>query len=169
MRSSRPSLQYESPRPESWRGAVSPRGPSRSACDHMSSPVAASTATTARRVPTVEYSTPRAISGVPSILLRPRTEVLGLEAPRDLELVEVARVDLIERGVARVGDVAAVGCPLPVACADLPDLADSGQRRPADQTRQREDRQPAPTNRLPHDASVISYRGRSPCLYTMSP
>jgi hypothetical protein len=103
------------------------------------------------------------------ILLRPRTEVLGLESPRDLERVEIVRVDLVERGVPRVGEIAAVGRPLAVFGADLPDLADGGQRRPDAQACQRKDRQPPPTNRLPHDASVISYRGRSPSLYTINP
>ena len=42
------------PRPESCRGAASPRSPSRSLCIQISSPLAASSATTARRVPAVE-------------------------------------------------------------------------------------------------------------------
>ena len=33
------------------------------------------------------------------LVFGPRTEVVGLEAPRDLELVEVRRVDLIERRI----------------------------------------------------------------------
>ena len=37
-----------------------------------------------------------------------RAEIVGLEAPRDLEPAEVARVDLVERRVARVAEVAAV-------------------------------------------------------------
>ena len=43
-----------------------PRGPSRSLCIHSSSPVSGSSATTARRLPAVEYSTPLAITGVDS-------------------------------------------------------------------------------------------------------
>ena len=42
------------PRPDSWRGALAPRAPSRSLCIQTISPVAASSATTARRVPAVE-------------------------------------------------------------------------------------------------------------------
>src|SRR5262252_3634616 len=60
--------QYESPRPDNWRGAASPRLPSFSLCIHSISPVAASSATTARRVPAVEYTTPSTINGVPSKL-----------------------------------------------------------------------------------------------------
>ena len=45
-------------------GAVSPRFPSSSLCIHLSSPVAAFNATTARRVPPVEYNMPLIISGV---------------------------------------------------------------------------------------------------------
>src|SRR6185503_9663440 len=76
--------------------------------------------------------------------LGPRTEVLGLEPPRDLELVEIVRVDLVERGVPGVGEIAAVGRPLPVFRAGL---AGDGQRRPHEQTCQREDWQTPPTNR----------------------
>ena len=54
MRESRPSVQYARPRPDSWRGADSPRLPSFSLCIQISSPVPASSATTARRVPAVE-------------------------------------------------------------------------------------------------------------------
>ena len=43
-----------------------------------------------------------------------RAEVVGLEAPGDFELVEVAAVDLIERGVARALDVGGVVRPLAV-------------------------------------------------------
>src|SRR5439155_23356265 len=61
-----PSLQYASPHPESGRGAAAPRGPSRSLCIQISSPVAASSAATARLVPAVEYTMPPAINGVDS-------------------------------------------------------------------------------------------------------
>src|SRR4029077_14524731 len=67
---------------------------------------------------------------------RTRPEAVGLEPPRDLERVEVRGVDLIERRVARVTDVAAVAAPLAVARAGL-----SG--KPRDETdaqaRRRED------------------------------
>ena len=52
--------------------------------------------------------------------LGPRTEIVGLEPPGDLELAEVARVDLIERRVPRMRDVAAVAAPLAVLRAGLP-------------------------------------------------
>jgi len=38
--------------------------------------------------------------------LRARAKVVGLEAPGDLELVEVVRVDLIERSVTPVAEIA---------------------------------------------------------------
>ena len=59
-----PSVQYDRPRPESCRGAASPRLPSFMLCIHSISPVAASSATAARRVPPAVYSTPLTISGV---------------------------------------------------------------------------------------------------------
>ena len=68
IRSSRPSVQYERPRPDSCRGAASPRFPSLTLYFHSSSPVAGSSATTDRRVPAVEYITPLTISGVDSRL-----------------------------------------------------------------------------------------------------
>ena len=43
-----------------------------------------------------------------------RAETVGLEAPRDLEPIEVARIDLVERRVTRVAEIAAVGAPLAV-------------------------------------------------------
>ena len=127
--SSRPSVQYARPRPESLRGAASPRLPSFSLCIHSISPVAASSATTARRVPAVEYSTPldhqrRRLE----VELRPRAERVGLEPPGDFELVEVVRVDLIERRVARVAEIAAVGPPLAVRRAVLRKRSDDERR-----------------------------------------
>ena len=65
--------------------------------------------------------TPRARGGIQDaadhqrrrleIEFRTRPERIGLEAPGDFELAEVGRGDLIERGVARAGEVAAVGAP----------------------------------------------------------
>jgi len=63
-----PSVQYDTPRPESCRGAIAARRPSRTLCAQISSPVLASSAITDRRVPAVTYSTPLTISGVPSSL-----------------------------------------------------------------------------------------------------
>ena len=48
------------------------------------------------------------------LVLRPWSEALGLEAPGDFQLAEVVGVDLIERRVARVAEVGAVGRPLAV-------------------------------------------------------
>ena len=64
MRSSAPSAQYASPRPDNRRGAASARAPSSTLNTHLSSPVAASSANTARRVPPVAYSMPPTTSGV---------------------------------------------------------------------------------------------------------
>src|SRR5262245_20120889 len=49
-------------------------------------------------------------------VLGPGSETVGLEPPRDFELVEVARVDLIERRVLRAAKVTGVVRPLTVAC-----------------------------------------------------
>ena len=45
--------------------------------------------------------------------------MIGLEAPRDGELAEIRGVDLIERRIARVSGVAAVGTPFAVQRAGL--------------------------------------------------
>src|ERR1051326_4123152 len=78
MRSSLPSDQYASPRPESCRGAAAPRAPSCSPCTQSSSPVAASSAIAARRDPAVPYSTPFTINGVPSSLNSGRLPMLSV-------------------------------------------------------------------------------------------
>ena len=49
----------------------------------------------------------------------PLAEIVGLEAPGDLQRVEVGGVDLIERRVARRAKIAAPGPPLAVAGAAL--------------------------------------------------
>ena len=51
--------------------------------------------------------------------LGPRSQIVGLEPPRDFERAEVLRVDLIERRVTRVSEIAAVGPPLAVGGAAL--------------------------------------------------
>ena len=51
----------------------------------------------------------------------PRSQVLGLEPPGDLEVVEVARVDLIERRVPGVAEVSAVGPPFALRRSALTD------------------------------------------------
>ena len=73
----------------------------------------ASSANTARRDPPVEYSTPLAIDRRALVeVLRDRPEAVRLEPPGNFQLVEVVRVDLVERRIARVTDVPAVGGPL---------------------------------------------------------
>src|SRR6202040_3765944 len=75
------------PRPESCRGAIAARCPSRRLCAQISSPVLASSATTDRRVPAVTYSTPLTMSGVPSSLYSgrgPRLSVLKRHATSSL-------------------------------------------------------------------------------------
>ena len=65
------------------------------------------------------------------LVLGPRTEAVGLEPPRDLELAEVVGVDLIERRIPRVAEVGAVGRPLAVFRARL---AGNGERHPDQQS-----------------------------------
>ena len=43
-----------------------------------------------------------------------RTEIVGLEAPGDFQFVEIPRVDLVERGVPGVAQIAAIGGPFAV-------------------------------------------------------
>ena len=64
--------------------------------------------------------TPSTMSGVDwKLNSRLRPEAVGLEAPRDLEATEIAGVDLVERRVARVAEIAAVGGPLAAGRAAL--------------------------------------------------
>src|SRR6202030_3796401 len=63
------------------------RSPSCSPCTHSNSPVAASSATTDRRVPAVAYTTPFTMIGVPSSLYsgrEPRLSVLNVQATSSL-------------------------------------------------------------------------------------
>jgi hypothetical protein len=59
--------------------------------------------------------------------LGPRPEVVGLEAPGDVELAEVAGVDLIERRVPRVAEIAPVRAPFAACRPGLP--GDAGAAR----------------------------------------
>ena len=69
-----------------------------------------------------------------------------LPSPRDLEVVEVGLVDLIERGVLRAPEVAAVRAPLPICRAVLR----SHVMRPArDPAREREPRNLFPYQWMP--------------------
>ena len=68
------------------------RLPSRRLYAQITSPVFASSATTERRVPAVVYSTPFTMTRRAfQLVLGARAEVVGLEAPRHFELVEVGR------------------------------------------------------------------------------
>ena len=61
------------------------------------------------------------MSGVPSSLYSGRgPEVVGLEAPGDFELAEIAGVDLIERRVLAAAQIGGVRGPLAVLRARLP-------------------------------------------------
>src|SRR5437773_11278309 len=86
-----PSVQYETPRPESCRGETAARLPSRRLCVQITSPVLPSSATTDRRVPPVVYSTPLIATGVPSSLYSgrgPRLSVLNRqETSSELKLL----------------------------------------------------------------------------------
>src|SRR5262249_16938986 len=53
------------------------------------------------------------------LILRTRAKAVGLEPPRDLELVEVGRVDLIGWGVCGTARVAGVAAPFAAFCAGL--------------------------------------------------
>src|SRR5689334_2177297 len=53
------------------------------------------------------------------VVLGPSAQLIGLEAPRDFELVEVVLGDLIERRVPRVPKIAAVGGPFAILRAVL--------------------------------------------------
>ena len=61
---------------------------------------------------------------------RPRAETIGLESPGDFELAEVPGVDLIEGGIARVAEIAAVGGPFAVVASDWPCTATETTRAP---------------------------------------
>jgi hypothetical protein len=100
-----PSVQYETPRPESWRGETAARRPSRRLCVQMTSPVLPSSAGRIQDALDRERRPFELVFG-------PRTEVVGLEAPCDLELIEVRGVDLIERRVARAFHVGGVVRPI---------------------------------------------------------
>ena len=70
-----------------------------------------------------------------------RAEVVGLEPPGDLQLVEVRRVDLIERRVLRPVHVGGVMRPVAVFGAGEVALARRAHRHPGDAERQRGQRQ----------------------------
>src|SRR6187399_1995991 len=84
MRSCLPSLQYDSPRPDSCRGAFVARGPvSFSLWTQRICPVPASSDTTDRLLPPVENRRPRTTSGVDWRLYSgdgPRLSVLNRHA-----------------------------------------------------------------------------------------
>src|SRR6266853_3687348 len=88
-----PSVQYETPRPDSCRGETAARLPSRRLCVQITSPVLPSSATTDRLVPPVVYSTPLIARGVPSSLYSgrgPRLSVLKRHATSILPKLEAS-------------------------------------------------------------------------------
>src|SRR5690349_16040635 len=68
MRADDPSVQYDTPRPESRRGAFAARAPSSRCHVHFVAPAAASAATTVRVAPVAKYRTPSTMIGVVSLL-----------------------------------------------------------------------------------------------------
>ena len=77
------------------------------------------------------------------LVFGPRPEAVGLEAPRDFELVEVARVDLIERRVLRAAKIGGVVRPLTVAASTARESTD-----PMFPPKARECRGPSPRARF---------------------
>src|SRR5207237_9704575 len=63
-----------------------------------------------------------------------RSEIVGLEPPRDLELIEVAGVDLIERRVAGAVDVGRVVRPVAVLRRRQPRCLTRDVNRTAEET-----------------------------------
>ena len=100
------------PGPRRCAGRSGRAAPSSSACIQSSSPVAASSATTARRVPTVriEHAADHERCGRIEVV-RPRPERIRVEPPGDLQLRKIVLVDLVERRVAQAGEVAAIRLP----------------------------------------------------------
>src|SRR3982074_2827402 len=127
-----PSVQYDTPRPESWRGETAARLPSRRLWVQITSPVLPSSATPAGRVQNALDRQRCAFE----LVLGARPEVVGLEPPRHLELVEVRSVDLIERRVARAVHVGGVVGPVAVPgrrlAGGLPGEAGAKQREAGD-------------------------------------
>ena len=86
--------------------------------------------------------------------LRPRSKVVGLEPPGNLEVVEVVLVDLIERLVARAREIGAVGAPLASSCRSV-HPAPRCRAGPVD---------PPPTTRAPAPIDTLLHRGHTvPC------
>src|SRR5262245_57523183 len=93
-----PSVQYETPRPDSDRGALALAQAVRP--DHFAGLSVERDDGSARAAGRVEH----ALDGERrafELVLRTRPEVVRLVAPGHLELVEVRPVDLIERRIAR--------------------------------------------------------------------
>src|SRR5437667_8345691 len=137
MRSSLPSDQYASPRPESCLGAAPPRFPSCSPWIQSNSPVAGYNAITARRDPAVAYKTPLTMSGVAfEFVLRPVAEIVGLDAPSNFQIVEVAGVDLVQGPIATSCQISGVGRPLGVLGSKLRRASSRKQDGRSDRTEQ---------------------------------
>src|SRR5262245_46402248 len=68
------------------------------------------------------------------VVLRCLPEIVGLETPRDFELIEIVCSDLVQRRVVRVPEIAAVGSPLAVL---RPGLSDNGCGSPETEGRKK--------------------------------
>ena len=84
------------------------------------------------------------------LIFGPGTEAFGLESPRDLQLAEIVRGDLIERRIARVAEVGAVGRPLALLRARL---AGNWRRRQQQQAHHRNGSETPSTNDWSHASS----------------
>ena len=116
MRSSPlPSVQYATPRPDPWRGAPSPRLPSSIRHIHSCSPVSGS-----MRHDSAPHAGLRVHDAVDHqrrhlhVVVGARAVVVGLEPPRDAQVLGVVFVDLVERGVFRAARLAGVRPPFAV-------------------------------------------------------
>ncbi len=121
MRLSSPFAQYARPRPESWRGAAWPRCAFVEPVDPQQLAVGGierddRAARAGRGVDDAVDHQRRRLE----IELAIGPEAIGLEAPRHFEPAEVAGVDLLERRVARVAEIAAVRPPFAAGGAALP-------------------------------------------------
>ena len=86
-----------------------------------------------------DHGAPRAAGGVERAVrhqrrafeleLGARAEEVGLEAPRDLERVEVGRVDLIERRIVMVAEIAGIRSPFAAGRRRLLRAADAADPR----------------------------------------
>ena len=113
MRSSLPSVQYATPRPDSWRGDAAPRAPFGLAVDpqQLAGRRVERDDRAARAGGRVEHAVDHQRRAF-ELVLGARAEVVGLEPPGDSSVLKLRRDDLIERRVVMVAQVAGVMTPL---------------------------------------------------------